>query len=190
LLPIFGGALERLERLIGRFRVAVPTVATVRAAVTEGVRSWVGMPIVVDGPQAKYDAFAASRAALAASGTVALELAMARLPMAVAYRLNRLTEVMLDRLLKVRQVNLVNLVLGETVVEELLGPDCTPERLARAVALLVRDEEVRAYHLAGYDEAMRRLGAGGLSPGLRAADEVLAIVAARRAGAQIMEEHT
>jgi lipid-A-disaccharide synthase len=190
LLPIFGAALERLERLIGRFRVAVPTVATVAAAVTEGVRSWVGKPIVVDGSQAKYDAFAASRAALAASGTVALELAMARLPMVVAYRLNRLTEAMLDRMLKVRQVNLVNLVLGETVVEELLGPDCTPERLARAVALLMRDEAVRARHLAGYDEAMRRLGAGGLSPGLRAADEVLAIVAARRSGAQITKEHT
>ena len=64
-------------------------------------------------PQEKYDAFAASRAALAASGSVALELALARLPMVVGYRLNPLTEALLDRVLKVRQVNLVNLLLGQ-----------------------------------------------------------------------------
>ena len=180
LLPVFGAALERLQHRIGGFGVVVPTMATVASAVAEGVRAWPGAPIVVHAPQAKYDAFAASRAALAASGTVALELAMARLPMAVAYRLNPLTEAVLARVLKVRQVNLVNLVLGRPLVEELLGPACTPEGLAQAVEHLVRDEEVRARHLAGYDEAMRRLGAGSVPPSLRAADEVLAIVAAHR----------
>ena len=85
------------------------------------VRDWPGRPIVLRGPADKYDAFAASRAALAASGTVALELAMARLPMVVAYRLNRLTEMLLDRVVKVRQVNLVNLLLGRVVVPEHLG---------------------------------------------------------------------
>ena len=86
-----------------------------------GVADWPGRPIVLHGPgekdrAEKYDAFAASRAALAASGTVALELALARVPMAVAYRLNPLTEALLDRIVKVRQVNLVNLLLGESLV--------------------------------------------------------------------------
>ncbi len=120
LLPIFGAALRRLERLIGPFRVAVPTVATVARSVAEAVRGWPGAPILVRGTQDKYDAFAASRAALAASGTVALELAMARLPMVVAYRLNPLTEALLDRVVKVRQVNLVNLLLEQPLVCELL----------------------------------------------------------------------
>ena len=128
----------------------------------------------------KYDAFAASRAALAASGTVALELALARVPMAVAYRLNRLTEALLDRIVKVRQVNLVNLLLGETLVPEHLRDDCTPEKLAASLALLIRDERVRSAHLAGYDEAMRRLRGDGASPSREAADRVLAIVAAHR----------
>ena len=70
-------------------------------------------------PQDKYDAFAASRAALAASGSVALELAMARLPMVVGYRLNPLTEALLDRVVKVRQVNLVNLLLEQPLVCEI-----------------------------------------------------------------------
>ncbi len=182
LLPIFAAALRRLEQRIGPFRVAVPTVATVASSVAEAVRGWPGAPILVRQTQDKYDAFAASRAALAASGSVALELAMARLPMVVAYRLNPLTEALLDRVVKVRQVNLVNLLLEQPLVCELLRGECTPERLAAELARLVRDEPVRAAHQAGYDTAMRRLGAGDRSPSLRAADQVLAIVAARRCG--------
>ncbi len=132
--------------------------------------------------QDKYDAFAASCAALAASGSVALELALAKLPMVVGYRLNPLTEKLLDRVLKVRQVNLVNLLLGRPLVCELLGPNCTPERLAAAIAELTRDERVRAAHRQGYDEVRRRLEGGGASPSLRAADQILEIVAARRCG--------
>ena len=180
LLPIFGAALERLAQMIGPFRVVVPTVATVAPQVAAATRGWPGAPILVQQPRDKYDAFAASRAALAASGSVALELAMARLPMVVCYRLNPVTEALLDRVVKVRQVNLVNLLLERPVVRELLGGECTPEKLAAEVARLAQDEQVRARHIAGYDEAMRRLGAGDRSPSLRAADQVLAIVAARR----------
>lgn len=183
LLPIFGASLRRLQELIGAFRVAVPTVATVEETVADAVRAWPGAPIVVRQPQDKYDAFAASRVALAASGSVALELAMARLPMVVGYRLSPLTEAMVDRVVKVRQVNLVNLLLERPLVCELLRANCTPERLAAEAARLVRDEPVRAAHLSGYDEAMRRLGAGGRSPSLQAADQILAIVAARKGGA-------
>ncbi len=182
LLPIFGAALTRLESLIGPFRVVVPTVGTVAATVGKAVRGWPGTPIVVQRPEEKYDAFAASCAALAASGSVALELAMARLPMVVGYRLNPVTEKILGRVLKVREVNLVNLVLGKPLVSEFLGPNCTPERLAAAVAELTRDERVRAAHRQGYDEVRRRLEEGGESPSLRAADQILEIVTSRRCG--------
>src|SRR5215471_17966106 len=169
LLPIFGAALERLEDLVGPFRVAVPTVATVAATVANAVQAWPGSPIMVRRPEVKYDAFAASRVALAASGSVALELALAKLPMVVGYRLNPLTEAFLGRALKVRQVNLVNLLLGEPLVRELLGPKCTPQHLAVSLAELVGDERVRAAHRQGYDEAVRRGGIDGAPPSLRAA---------------------
>jgi lipid-A-disaccharide synthase len=182
LLPVFGAALDRLDRTIGPFRVAVPTVATVAETVASGVSDWPGRPIVLRSREEKYDAFAASRAALAASGTVALELALARVPMAVAYRLNPLTEALLERILMVRQVNLVNLLLGETLVPEHLRDDCTPDRLAASLAVLIRDERVRSAHLAGYDRAMRKLRGDFASPSREAADRVLAIVASRRAG--------
>ena len=182
LLPVFGAALRQLEPMIGPFRVAVPTVETVADAVSAGVADWPGRPIVLRGAAAKYDAFAASRAAMAASGTVALELALARVPMVIGYRLNRMTQIVLDWVVKVRQVNLINLILGRVLVTELLGDDCAPERLAVAVAELVRDEAVRSTHIAGYDEAMRRLGVGSLSPSRNAADRILAIIAARQRG--------
>jgi lipid-A-disaccharide synthase len=180
LMPIFGAALRLAEATAGRLRVAVPTVETVAELVQSGVRDWPGNPLVLRGDEAKYDAFAASRAALAASGTVALELAMAGLPMTVAYRLSRATELLLERALKVRHVNLVNVILGRPLVTEHLGPDCTPERLAATLIELIRDERVRSAHRDGYDEAMQRLGRGQISPSRKAADAVLEIIAARR----------
>jgi len=180
LIPVFGEALRRLETNIGPFRVAVPTVATVADTVGSGVRIWPGRPIVLRGNAAKYDAFAASRAALAASGTVALELALAGLPMAVAYRLNPLTEMLLERVLKVRQVNLVNLLLGRNLVPEHLRRDCAPEPLAASLAALIRDERVRSAHRRGYDEAIARLRVAGMSPSRAAADRILAVLAAHR----------
>jgi lipid-A-disaccharide synthase len=180
LIPIFGETLRRLEAAVGPYRVVVPTVETVAETVSDSVRDWPGQPIVLRGDTAKYDAFAASRAALAASGTVALELALAKLPMTVAYRLSRPTEIWLDRVLKVRQVNLVNLILGRPLVAEHLGPHCIPGRLAATLVELVQDEQVRAAHRDGYDAAMRLLGAGDVSPSFKAADKILEIVAARR----------
>jgi lipid-A-disaccharide synthase len=185
LLPIFGSALSHLKSVIGPFRVVVPTVATVAATVAGASAAWPGNPIIVQQPDEKYDAFAASRVALAASGSVALELALAGLPMVVGYRLNRLTELFLDRVLKVRQVNLVNLLLGERLVCELLGPNCTPERLAASLAELIRDERVRTTHRHGYDKVVRRLEGDGMSPSLRAADQILELVTAHRCGGSV-----
>jgi lipid-A-disaccharide synthase len=188
LLPIFGRARALVEAAIGRFRVVVPTVATVAAAVEAAVAAWPGRPIVLRRPEEKSDGFAASRAALAASGTVALELALAGLPMVVGYRLNPLTEALLARTVRVSHVNLVNLLLDRPLVPELLGRDCTPDKLADAVVRLVRDERVRAAHRQGYDDAVRRLGAGALPPSRRAAERILAIVAARRSARRDTEK--
>jgi lipid-A-disaccharide synthase len=179
LLPVFGETLRRLEAEVGPFRVAVPTVATVAEIVAQGVADWPGDPIVVHAAAAKYDAFAASRAALAASGTVALELALAGAPMAIAYRLNPLTEMLLDRVLQVRQVNLVNLLVGRPVVLEHLRGDCVAPRLAASLVRLIRDEEVRRVHRWAYSAAVERLRApGGLSPSAAAAAQILAVLAA------------
>jgi lipid-A-disaccharide synthase len=178
LLPIFLEAARRLAVRFPGLAVALPTLAPVEAQVRAAV-AHAPMPIIVVGGAEKYDAFAAGDVAIAASGTVALELAMARLPAVVAYRVNGLTHALLRRIVKVEHVHLVNLVLGREAVPEMIQRDCNPGRLAEAAARLVEDKGARAAQLAAAAEALKLLGQGGLSPGLRAADEVLAIIGSK-----------
>lgn len=151
--------------------LAIPTVETV--AETVKAASWPAPAVVVRGAVEKYDAFAASDAALAASGTVALELALAGLPSAIAYRASPATIWLARRLLKIRYANLVNLLLDRLAVPEYLQEDCTPENLADIALRLMDDGAMRAQQRADYTLALERLGRGDASPSLRAAREVL-----------------
>ncbi len=181
LLPIFKTAVERMAARHPRLRIVVPTVETVAAYVSDEVGTWPVPSIVLRGAREKYDAFAASDAALAASGTVALELAMARVPAVIAYRINALTHAYVSRVVKVDHANLVNVILKREAVPELLQEDCTPEKLAAAVEKLLDDRVARDAQIAACQEALRALGYGGVSPALRAADEVLAAITRKSA---------
>jgi len=103
-----------------------------------------------------------------------LELTVAGVPTVVTYRVNPLTHALLRRIVKVRYVSLVNLILDRPAVPELLQDDATPEKLAAAVARLIEGEAARAAQISAGQEALKALGYGQVSPGLRAADEVLA----------------
>ena len=185
LLPIFRRTLDQLRRRHPDLTVILPTIDLVADAVGTATRSWPVAVTIVRGPAEKFAAFAASDVALAASGTVALELAMARLPAVIAYKMNAITGFLARRLVRARFVNLVNVVLDRPVVPELLLEECTSDRLSSALESLLGDPAARAAQSAGYREALARLGQGGLAPSLRAADDVLAIMNARgRAAAQ------
>jgi lipid-A-disaccharide synthase len=179
LLPVFGEAVRRLAAAFPDLRLVVPAVPNVRPLVEAATRGWALPAIVVEGVAEKRDAFAASRAALAASGTVALELAVARLPAVIAYRVNPLTGFLAERLVKVPYVNLVNLLLDREAVPELLLERCTPEALESAIARLLADDAARAGQIAAYAEALALLGKDGAPPSLRAADVVLEVIAER-----------
>ena len=177
LLPIFGKAVLLLARRYPHLRVVLPTTANVADDVLLATETWPVPTIVLRGAAEKYDAFAASTAALAASGTVALELAMAKLPSVIAYRISNLTHAYVKRVVKVDYANLVNVIVGREAVPELLQYDCTPEKLGAAIEHLIDDATARAAQIEAGQEALRVLGYGGVSPSLRAADEVLAAIA-------------
>ncbi len=181
LLPIFKEAVARLVLRHPDLHIVVPTTEIVADRVAGEVASWTVPSIVLRGQDEKYDAFAASNVALAASGTVALELALAKLPAVIAYRINALTAAYVRRALKVRYANLINVILGREAVPELLQQNCTPERLAKAVDKLLMNKAEAAAQIAACQEALQVLGYGGTSPSLRAADEVLAVIA-RKSG--------
>ena len=177
LLPIFAKVAQRIADTHPNLRIVVPTTANVADAVEAALAAWPLPTIVLRGVAEKYDALAASNAALAASGTVALELAMARLPAVVAYRVSPLTAWVVQRMVKIKYMHLLNLILDRAVVPELRQEDVNSARLATEVERLLSDPAVREAQVAQCQDALHRLGLGELSPSRRAADEVLAIVA-------------
>ena len=142
LLAVFGEAIANLHARVGAVELVLPTMPHLAARVAAGVANWAVKPRIVTEPAEKWAAFRNARAALAASGTVTLELALAGVPTVAAYRLT-LVEEIIARVARIKQrlasIILANLVLGENIVPELLQHDCTPERLAAALAPLLSD---------------------------------------------------
>ncbi len=173
LLPAFRGAVDKLHQRLPDLQVVVPTVETVDAQVRAEVKTW-PMPISVVSPDEKADAFAAANAALAASGTVTLELAISGVPMVVAYRASALTAFVVRRLIKLRNVALPNVILDESVIPERLQEDCTPETLSSTLLDLFHEPDARAAQVAGFDRLRGILmDADRTPPSQRAAAAVL-----------------
>lgn len=174
----FSGAIELLSKKYPSLRVVTPTVPGVSGLVQGLTADWAVPVTVIQDSGEKYAAMAASNAAIAASGTVALEVALARLPAVVAYRISTVTAAILKPLLKVRYVNLVNLILDREVVPERLQFQCTAEILAEEVEQLLGKAGLEQIEAA--EEALRQLGAGSVPPSRRAADAILDVVAEHR----------
>ncbi|HSV28955.1 MAG TPA: lipid-A-disaccharide synthase [Candidatus Omnitrophota bacterium] len=184
LLPVFGEAIRLIAARQPGLTLVVPTVETVAEQVRAAVKSWDLPAIVVDGAAEKYDAFAAGTVGMAASGTVALELALAGLPTIITYRVSPLTAFVARRFLglgkTLKWATLVNILMDRTVMPELLQEDCTPQAVADGVLGLLGDPAARQAMRAEMRDAMVRLGYGGVSPSARAADAVLAFIAERK----------
>jgi lipid-A-disaccharide synthase len=174
LAPVFGAVAGRLSARDPRLRVVLPTLGPVAGLVAELTRGWPVPPVVVEDAAAKRAAFAAADVALAASGTVSLELAANRVPMVIAYDLHWLTLWLMRRMARVDTVTLVNLVSETRTIPEFIGADCRPERIAPALERLMRPGPEREAQEQAMAVTMLRLGQGGEPPGLRAARSVLA----------------
>jgi len=143
LLQPFGEALALAARRVGPLELVIPAVESVRELIRERVAAWPVAAHVVAGEDAKLAAFRLADAALAASGTVTLELALAGTPMIVGYRVDALAA-RLQFLVKTPHFALSNLVLGERAFPELMQDDCTPPNLAEALARLLSDAKTMA----------------------------------------------
>jgi lipid-A-disaccharide synthase len=170
----FTATLNALRATGHRLDVIVPTVENVRDLVTERVKQWPFPTHIIEDEADKFRAFKLAHAALAASGTVTLELALAGCPMVVAYRVDRLALVF-RRLVKPPHFALANLVLGERAFPELMQEACVPEQLAPTLAALLTDTPERAAQL----EALARIAPAmstGTPPAIAAAMRVLSHV--------------
>lgn len=186
LAGIFGDAMERLRGRIGAMELVIPTVPNVAAQLRDAVATWTVKPRIVTEPAEKWSAFRNARAALAASGTVTLELALAGVPMVAAYRLH-VVEAIVARLIRLQarlpSVILANLVVGENVVPELLQEDCTAEKLAVALEPLIADTPERQRQIEALSRLDGIMGVGVATPSAKAAAIVLEVARGRAATA-------
>lgn len=176
MLPVYLETVAQVVRAVPGLKAVLPAVPHLAAAIREAVKAKGIAIIVVEGREEKLGAFAAGTAALAASGSVTLELALAGLPMVVGYRMNPLTAAIARRLVRVPFITLANLVLGRAVAPEFLLGECRPERLAPAITKLLVDETARRAQIEAFREVASRLRPDGELPSERAAALVLSFV--------------
>ena len=174
----FGETVRTLARRIEGLHVVVPTLPQNRTTVAAQTATW-GAPVtVIEDKAEKYAAFAASDAALTASGMATLELALAGVPMIVCYRANPITAAIAWRIVKVPHVAMPNIIADRRAAPEFLQQDCTPERLVPAMEQLLQDDDRRRDQIQSFREIAVKLGRGGPPPSERAAEAVLRLVEA------------
>ena len=170
LAPVIAEVLAQIKVVYPAARVALPTVRGVADLVTDLSRDWPIVPQIIQDPALKRAAFAAADVAIAASGTVSLELAANGCPMVIAYDMHPLTLWLMRRAALIDTVTLVNLVSQTRVVPEFIGANCRADLIAPAVLALLQGAGDQQAAMA---LTMQRLGQDGTPPGLRAAQSVL-----------------
>ncbi len=177
LLPVFKETLGLLEKSHPGLRFLLPTVPRLAETVRQAVATWPQSVMVLAGDDdEKRAAFAASDVALAASGTVTLELAAAGLPGVITYRVHPLTATIVRRMIRVPYAAMVNIIEGREVMPEFLQENCDPAKLAAAVGNLLDDDALRSDQQAAMADVMHQLGKGDDAPNLRAARAVLDLI--------------
>jgi lipid-A-disaccharide synthase len=173
-MAVFGEALGRLRAAGVEFDAILPTMPHLLEMVREGVKEWKVVPRIVVGEQDKRAAFRIANAALAKSGTVTLELALACVPMVAAYRTGVAEAWVLRRAIKAKSVILANLVVGENVIPEFLQEECSADKLSNAMREILADSPSRRRQLAAFARIGDIMSTDNKSPSARAAEIVLA----------------
>lgn len=163
-------------------RIVVPAAPNVRADVERLVGGWDSEALIVDGASERYDAFAAADLALAASGTVTLELAYAGVPTVVAYRVGRITGEIARRMIRIEHASIVNIVAGREILPEFLQSRCRPNDIAQAIQAWLDDPQAARRVGEEAQAVAREIAGDGEKPSVRAASAIRAIVAARSTG--------
>ena len=176
--PVYEAAIRRLKDAMPALEVAVVAAGTVAGDVMARVAAWPFRAHLVDEDQ-KYDAMRAATVALATSGTVSTELALAGTPMVIAYRIDGLSYRLMKPLVTARHVTLFNVAADERIAPELIQNEATPEKLATAVARLLNDPAAAADQARRQTAALDLMGRGGPNPSGLAADAVLRVIATR-----------
>lgn len=176
LLPDFLEVVRKMQDKYEDMTYVIPTVSTV----SEHVKRLViesGLPIkIIEGEQERHLAFQDADVAIAASGTVALELAIVNVPHIIAYKVPKITEWLARRFLHIQFVNLTNILLGREIVPELLQQDCYPDNILQYVEKFLSQRQPFGRQMEGFKQVRELLGLGEQTPSDNAAKAVLDLI--------------
>jgi lipid-A-disaccharide synthase len=173
-MDVLGETLARLKAQGVSFEPVIPTLPHLADLVREKSAAWPVRPRLATGDADRLAATRIARAALTKSGTSTLELALAGVPMVAFYRVSGWEAAIARRVIRVPTVILANLVIGANVVPEFLQQDCTADKLAPAVAEMLRDGVERRRQIEAFAGLDERMAVGNIAPSARAADIVIA----------------
>ncbi len=172
-LDVFGSAARIVRERLGAVDIVLPTVPHLVERIRSGTAAWLVAPRIVVDPEEKWAAFRQARAALAASGTVTLELALAQVPTVLAYKVTLFEELIARAMIKVKMVGLANIILNEMVMPELLQQEATAENLADALVAVMKDSLVRQRQCDAFARLDAIMEIGRAVPSQRAAAAVI-----------------
>lgn len=181
LMPVFGEAVAKVAAAVPGVRFVLPAVQRLQPLIAEAAARWPVAPEIVTGEAAKLAAFREARAALAASGTVTLELALSQVPTVAAYRGAGWEAFLARRLIKLPSVILPNLILGRSVVPEFIQEEATAQALSSHLLAAMAEGEKRQEQLDGFAEVETIMRSAGSSPAANAVVAALAVLPAEQA---------
>ncbi len=178
MLPVFEKTVKQLSVKFPELEIIITTIPHLSSLVRSMTSSWNSNVILVDSFSERKGAQKACDVALAASGTITTELAAAKVPVIVGYKVAPITAFIARRLLKVSYVSLLNIATGRRVLPEFLQQECNPRRLSDAITELLVDKTRREHQISEQLLALRDLNSGAESGYSKAAaivkDAVLA----------------
>lgn len=176
LLPVFLESAKLLLQKNPNLHFVLPTVKTVAGRVKEMCKQS-DLPLtVVEDEDSRYDAFKASSAAIAASGTVALELAIADVPHIVGYKVSKFSAWLVKHFLHIQFVNLSNIILGREIIPELLQERCIPVNICLYIQGLLNHDDWYDKQIDGFKKVRSLLGQGEQTPSERACEVVCGLI--------------
>lgn len=157
LLPIYKEVVEKLYKQVRNLKVVMPTTSTSHNFIINEVAKWNIKPLIITTKQDRYDAFVASKAVLSISGTAVLEIAVAKTPVIVAYKLSPLSYMIAKRLVKIKNVSLPNIIMGKQIVPEFIQERCNATLLSKELKKIITNKQYRDGMVKNLEEMNKKI---------------------------------
>ncbi len=181
LLPTFLETAKELKKENNNLLFVLPTVSTVEKRVKEMVKEFESDILVINTQKERYQAARLAKFAIAASGTVALELAIINVPHIVCYKVPKLTAWIAKHFTNIKYINLTNILLDKQIIPELIQEECNKNKILKlSHELMDEKSELHIKEKKGFEELKIKLGVGKLNPSQKAAEIILENIKERK----------